>query len=632
MSASQINLTWTDNSNNESGFTVERALLSTGPWTQVATTTANVTSWANSGLSASTLYFYHVMSFNSGGNSGNSNMASATTSAAADTTPPTVPTGLIATAVSSSQIDLSWSASTDSGGSGLAGYKAYQSGTLVGSTAATSYSRTGLAASTQYCYTVAAYDNAGNVSGQSTQACATTQAGSSGAFQWSKAMGSTGDDRLFAMAVDTSGNILTTGHYVGTVDFAGGGGDSSSIHTSLAYLGNYSKDIFLAKYDSAGRHLWSKSFGTDFGVGADVEAGQALAVDASGNIYLAGKTANGINVRYINFGCANTDYQGSGLNAFVVKLNAQGQCQWARSIGDDYDDVANGLAVDGSGNVYMTGYFQNTANFNGGNPWSTADAFTRTAVDQDGYIVKYNSSGATQWVRRFGGTLLGASSQGTSMSIDRTDNGVVLTGSFYSSATFEDIDGLKKLPMTSAGGRDGLVVKYSSTGQLLWAIPVGTAGADSMTASAVDGSGNVWVTGLLNGQLYAAKYLGSNRQLAWPAKYFASGSVSSGNSISLDTSGTATIGGYVNATVDFGGGPLTPQQADTFAVQYNASGAYVTGSGKLYGGGGYQFGMVAVTGSGERVLAGHFPDFATLGSNAYSSAGNMDIFIAKFAP
>src|SRR6185295_18374136 len=114
---------------------------------------------------------------------------------------------------------------------------------------------------------------------------------------WSKAMGSTGDDRLNAMAVDTSGNLITTGYYTGTADFAGGGGDTTSIHASLTYLGTYTKDIFVAKYDSAGRNLWSRSFGND----GNNEMGQAVASDASGNIYVAGKTGNGINVRLIDF-------------------------------------------------------------------------------------------------------------------------------------------------------------------------------------------------------------------------------------------------------------------------------------------------------------------------------------------
>ena len=93
--------------------------------------------------------------------------------------------------------------------------------------------------------------------------------------------------------------------------------------------------------------------------------------------------------------------------------------------------------------------------------------------------------------------------------------------------------------------------------------------------------------------------------------------------------GQPPLGGYINATVDFGGGPLTPQQADTFVVQYTSGGTFVAGSGKLYAGGGYQFGMVAVSGNGERILGGYFPDFATFGSKPYASAGSSDIFIYK---
>src|SRR4029077_11273760 len=83
----------------------------------------------------------------------------------ADTTPPSVPTGLTATAASSSQINLSWTASTDN--VGVAGYKVYRGGTQVGTSSTTSYSDSGLAASTSYNYTVAAYDAAGNTSAQS---------------------------------------------------------------------------------------------------------------------------------------------------------------------------------------------------------------------------------------------------------------------------------------------------------------------------------------------------------------------------------------------------------------------------------------------------------------------------------
>src|SRR5438477_10218050 len=91
-----------------------------------------------------------------------------------DTTPPTVPTGLTASAVSSSQINLSWTASSDN--VGVSGYRVYRNGTQIATTSATSFANTGLSPSTTYSYTVAAYDAAGNPSTQSSSASATTPA------------------------------------------------------------------------------------------------------------------------------------------------------------------------------------------------------------------------------------------------------------------------------------------------------------------------------------------------------------------------------------------------------------------------------------------------------------------------
>ena len=102
-----------------------------------------------------------------------------TVSTGVDVAAPSQPTGLAATAISSSQINLSWSASTDTGGSGLKGYKITRNGIALTptTTTATTYSDTGLTAATTYTYTVAAYDNAGNTGAASTAASATTQAG-----------------------------------------------------------------------------------------------------------------------------------------------------------------------------------------------------------------------------------------------------------------------------------------------------------------------------------------------------------------------------------------------------------------------------------------------------------------------
>ena len=173
-SPSQINLTWQDNSSNESGFKIERASASGGPWTQIGLVGANVTSCAHTGLTASTKYYYRARAYNASGNSGYTSVANATTLTPPDTTAPSIPGSVTATATSVSQVTVSWGTSTDTGGSGLAGYQVFRDGTLVTTTTSTSYSDTGLSTATQYCYHIVAYDNAGNYSAATADTCATT--------------------------------------------------------------------------------------------------------------------------------------------------------------------------------------------------------------------------------------------------------------------------------------------------------------------------------------------------------------------------------------------------------------------------------------------------------------------------
>jgi chitodextrinase len=173
-STSQINLSWTASTDNVgvTGYRIYR----NGGLAPIATTAGNVTTYQNTGLSASTSYSYRVQAIDAAGNaSAQSAQASATTLAAPDTTAPSMPTGLVANAVSTSQINLSWTASSDN--VGVTGYQVYRAGTLIATLGnVTSYQNTGLTASTAYSYTVRALDAAGNVSPASASASATTQA------------------------------------------------------------------------------------------------------------------------------------------------------------------------------------------------------------------------------------------------------------------------------------------------------------------------------------------------------------------------------------------------------------------------------------------------------------------------
>lgn len=178
-SSSQINLTWTDGSNNETGFKLERRQSGSTTWTQIATPAANATSCSNTGLSAATKYYYRIRATNVVGDSVFSGEADATTPVAA----PSAPSSLVANGVSSGQINLAWSDNSNNETDFKLERKTGSGGTysqialLAANTVA--YSDYGVTASSQYFYRIRA-TNAGGDSVFSSEANATTQAAGTG--------------------------------------------------------------------------------------------------------------------------------------------------------------------------------------------------------------------------------------------------------------------------------------------------------------------------------------------------------------------------------------------------------------------------------------------------------------------
>ncbi|MCF8370102.1 MAG: DNRLRE domain-containing protein [Bacteroidales bacterium] len=162
ISSTQINLSWDDNSSNENGFKIERSPNGNTNWTVIQTTANNVTNYENTGLSASTTYYYRVKAFNTAGSSSYSNTSSSVTLSAS----PDAPSGLTANAISNSQINLSWTDNSFNEN----GFKIERSPngstnwTVIQTTAnnVTNYENTGLSASTTYYYRVKAFNATGN--------------------------------------------------------------------------------------------------------------------------------------------------------------------------------------------------------------------------------------------------------------------------------------------------------------------------------------------------------------------------------------------------------------------------------------------------------------------------------------
>jgi chitodextrinase len=168
-SLSEIDLSWSASTDNVAvvGYQIFRNT------TKIATTASP--SFADKTVIPGVQYTYAVTAFDAAGNiSAQSSPVVAETSSVPDTTPPSVPTNLQSSNVTSSSLTVTWSASTDN--VGVAGYQIFRNGAEVGATSTTSYADTGLVASTTYVYTVAAYDASGNVSTQSQQLTVTTAA------------------------------------------------------------------------------------------------------------------------------------------------------------------------------------------------------------------------------------------------------------------------------------------------------------------------------------------------------------------------------------------------------------------------------------------------------------------------
>jgi len=175
-----------------------------------------------------------------------------------------------------------------------------------------------------------------------------------GDFVWAMGLGSPGFDAGSDIAVDGDGNVYTTGYFSGNVDFDPGPGTAY-----LTAAGYWASDIFVSKLDTNGNFVWAINMG-----GTGYEEGAGIAVDGNGNIYITGYF-NGTSDFDPGLGVANLTSAGRE-DIFISKLDANGNYLWVKGMGGSEVDQGYSIAVDREGNVYTTGYFQGTADFDPG--------------------------------------------------------------------------------------------------------------------------------------------------------------------------------------------------------------------------------------------------------------------------
>jgi uncharacterized delta-60 repeat protein len=313
-----------------------------------------------------------------------------------------------------------------------------------------------------------------------------------------------GDDEAYAIAVDASGNVIVTGYT-----------------TSAGGNVNYGTIKFLPNGDLA----WVKEYD---GPGNGSDAASALAVDAAGNVYVTGYSTG----------------SGTDLDFATIKYLPNGDTAWVRRFNGlvSGQDAAFALAVDASGNVYVTGYCQV--------PDYLVDCVT----------VKYLPNGTQSWVRSYNGPASGID-YGSALAIDASGN-VLLTGRSQASNNYWDCITIKYLPT----GDTAWVRRYNGPGN----------NDDCPSALAVDASGNVYVTGYTrtgSDEDYATiKYLPNGTQ-SWVQTYNGPGnSYDRAAAVAVDRAGNAYVTGYstgLGATEDYATIKYLPNGDTACLMRYN---------------------------------------------------------------
>jgi hypothetical protein len=391
---------------------------------------------------------------------------------------------------------------------------------------------------------------------------------------WVTQFGTSEHDRGKAIALDPSGNLLTAGYTSGDL-----GGPNQGY-----------EDIFIAACDSAGTFQWASQFGSNA-----EEIAWGIGVDAAGSAYVAGRTRG-------DLGATN-----QGLNDIcAVKTDSGGTHQWTRQIGTVESDAAFAIAVDGSGNSYITGT-------------TRGDLASPNQGEADAFVVRYDSAGTIQWSRQVGTV---ESDVPCAIAVDGSGNSV-LTG-----YTRGDLGG------PSQGGQDAFILACDSGGTVQPMCQIGTGVDDFAYGIALDATGNIYIAGCTDGDL------GGPQQGAGDAFVLRCDSMGTvqwvgqigtplwdeARGVAVDGSGNVYITGRTGWEL---GGPKRGRN-DAFVAKFDDSGAVVWirqfGPDGLWTGAATGEGIV-VDGSGNVCIAGD-----TLGDLGGPSQGGSDAFIMAVAP
>lgn len=452
------------------------------------------------------------------------------------------------------------------------------------------------------------------------------------------------------VAADKANNIITTGLLIGKVNFNPGG--AADTLTSVGYY-----DMFMTKYDPNGNLIWA------FSVRApnDSTTSYGLTVDTLCNIYVCGAFTGTVD---FDPGAANHSLSAVSNNSdiFIAKYDSSGHFLWAFNMGGNKvgnlntnSNQGTTVTTDGA-SVYVTGYFQGTADFDPGPGTHMLSALGLV----DTWVAKYDLNGNYRWAFNIGGPGGVSESNGQGISVDKTGN-VFVSGYFGGTADFNP--GTQQDTLRAKGYIDIFLAKYDSLGSYLWAFNVGSPGsiAYSQALSMVcDSMGNVYTTGFFAGSadfdpdtssshvltsvysteadIYLAKYSSSGNYI-WAFSLGATGTHQNfGFALATDGVNLFTCGRF-SGTIDFDPGPGIRKISalgsyDIYEASYDLNGNYnwAFNIGKTGSNVGY---AIAADHVGNLITTGWFSgnnnDFdPNIGIDYLNAIGSADVFLAKY--
>ncbi|MBC7864895.1 MAG: SBBP repeat-containing protein [Bacteroidia bacterium] len=349
---------------------------------------------------------------------------------------------------------------------------------------------------------------------------------------------------------DSLGNIYTTGIFFGTVDFDPGPAVVNLTATPVQ------ADTYISKLDPAGNLVWVKKIG-----GVYDDPVFAISVDASGNSYITGYFQDTVD---FDPGAGTFNLSTAGFqDVFILKLDVSGNFIWAKQIGGSSTDEGHDVFADAFGNVYTTGFFSGTADFD-----PSAGTYNLSATGYDNvFILKLDSAGNFIWVRPYTSTNY---AKGEGIFADASGN-VYTIGSFEGVTNFNPF-GLN-FSLGTNGSNDVFITKTTSSGNFIWAKRIGGPSADYGVGIAADPFGNLVITGEFrstvdfdpgagtynltpsgNVNMFTCK-LDSAGSFLWARQIGGPSDTPWARAIATDSSGNSYTSGYFYDIIDFDPGP-----------------------------------------------------------------------------